>query len=273
RQAGRTAAGPRRRPSGTAPSTARSTVFLQVFQERVVAVQHDRRVAAGEGLAVGLQAAVEGVERRIAPVGLGIDPRRLRVALAAQLLRVALGLGQDHRLLAVGLGTDLLRQLLAFGAQLAGNLLALGTHAPVHLLDHLAAGGQVDALYPQVDALHAQGGRAAVDRPDLAGHDLVAVAGHDLLQRARVDLVAQRIPDDRRQARDRDRFVAAGGAVEGARVLDLADGEEVDADVLLLRSQVALGFGVEHLQAAVVDVRRLRSEERRVGKERRCRGW
>src|SRR5690606_36669870 len=81
RQAGRTAAGPRTRPSGKAPSTGRSTVFLQVLQERVVAVQHDRRVAVGESLAVGLQAAVERIERRIASVGLGVDPRRLGVAL------------------------------------------------------------------------------------------------------------------------------------------------------------------------------------------------
>src|SRR5690606_25351022 len=107
-QAGRTAAVlPGRRP-GTAPTTARSTVVLQVLEERVVALQHDRRVAAGEGLAVCLQAAMEGVEGRIAAVGPGINPRRLGIALAAQLLRVALGLGQDHGLLPVGLRTDLL---------------------------------------------------------------------------------------------------------------------------------------------------------------------
>src|SRR5690606_10291837 len=193
----------------------------------------------------------------IATVGPGIDPCRFGIALAAQLLRVALGLGQDHGLLAVGLRTDLLRQLLALGTQLAGDLLALGAHAPVHLLDHLAAGGQVDALDPDVDDADAQGGRAAVDSPQLARDDLVAVAGYHLLQRAGVDLVAQRIPDDRSQARDGDSLVATGGAVERARVVDLSDGEEVDADVLLFGGQVALGLRVEDLQATIVDMRGL----------------
>src|SRR3546814_19366624 len=99
-----------------------------------------------------LQAAVEGVEAGVALVGAGVDARGLGIALAAQLLRVALGLGGDHRLLAVGLGTDLLRRLVALGAQPAGDLLALRAHAPVHVADPFAAFGQVAALDPQVVA-------------------------------------------------------------------------------------------------------------------------
>src|SRR5690606_3746905 len=256
RPAWRTATGPRAPPPGTGPTTGRSSVVVQVLQEGIVLVEDDGRVAV-EGLAVGLQAAVEGVERRIPAVGLGIDPRGFRVAFAAQLLRVAFGIGQDHLLLAVGLGADLLRQLLALGAQLRGDLLALGAHAPVHLLDHLAARRQVDALDPDVHDLHAQRAGALVDGVELVRDHLAAVAGHHLLQGARVDLVAQRVLDDRRQARDRDRFVAAGGAVEGAHVLDPANREEVDADVLLLAGQVALGLGVQDLEADVVDMRGL----------------
>src|SRR5687768_8700706 len=63
----------RNRPSSTATrhraahrSFMRSAVVAQVLQERVVVVQHDHRLAVGEGLAVGLQAAVERVERGVA---------------------------------------------------------------------------------------------------------------------------------------------------------------------------------------------------------------
>src|SRR3546814_18374241 len=64
---------------------------------------------------------------------------------------------------------------------------------------------------------------ADVDVLELALDHLGAVAGHYLGQRARVDLVAQRILDDRRQAHHGDllrgRAGAAGGAVERAHVL------------------------------------------------------
>src|SRR5690606_34390755 len=161
------------------------------------------------------------------------------------------GLGQDHGPLAVGLGADLLRGLLALGSQPAGNLLALGPHPPVHVGDHLAVGRQVDPLDPQVDDADADGGRALVDLLQLLGEQLVAGAGHDLGQGARVDLVAQRVLDERRQALHRDRLVATGGAVERAHLLDHAYREAVHGDVLALGGQVALRFGVEHLQAAV----------------------
>src|SRR5690606_1866383 len=113
---------------GTAPPTGRTSlpVVAQVLQERIAAVEHDHALAVLERLAVRLEAALEGVEAGVAVGGLAVDTRGLGVALAAQLLRVALGLGHDHGLLAVGLGADRLRLFLALGAQAAGHLLALG---------------------------------------------------------------------------------------------------------------------------------------------------
>src|SRR3546814_8495129 len=87
------------------------------MEERSAAVEHDHAVAALERRAVRLQAALEGIEAGVAVGGLAIDARGLRVALAAQLLRVAFGLGQDHGAFAIGLGADRLRLLLALGAQ------------------------------------------------------------------------------------------------------------------------------------------------------------
>src|SRR5690606_17690554 len=180
---------------GTAPSTGPSSlpVVAHVLEERIVVVEHDHAVAALERRAVRLQAALEGIEPGVAAGGLAIDARGRGIALAAQLLRVALGLGQEHGALSVRLGTDRLGLLLALGAQAAGHLLALRAHAPVHVPDHGAVGGQVDLLDPQVDDADADVPRAAVDVLELALDHLGAVAGHDLAQRARVDLVAQRI--------------------------------------------------------------------------------
>src|SRR3546814_5382768 len=94
--------------------------------------------------------------------------------------------------------------------------------APVHVADHGAVGGQVDLPDAQVDDADADVLRADVDVVELALDHLGAVAGHYFGQRARVDLVAQRILDDRRQAHHGDflrgRAGAAGGAVERAHV-------------------------------------------------------
>src|SRR5690606_16379751 len=126
-------------------------------------------------------------------------------------------------------------------------------HAAVDVLDDLAVGRQVDALQPQVDDPDADGGGAPVDRLQLLLDDLGTIAGHDLLQGAGVDLVAQRVLDDRREAIHGDAFIAARGAIERTHVLDHADGEEVHRHVLALGSQVALRLCVQYLQATVED--------------------
>src|SRR5690606_15593410 len=111
----RTGTAPPAPPPGTAPEAARaaSAVVLHVLQERVILVEHDHALAVGKGCAVGLQAAVERVERRVGTGRLRVQPRGLGVALATQPLCVALGLGHDHRLVAVGLRTHGARLLLA----------------------------------------------------------------------------------------------------------------------------------------------------------------
>src|SRR5690606_24506554 len=255
----RTAAGlPAPRP-GTVPTPApvASTIALEVLQERIVALEHDHALAVGERTPVGLQAAVERVERRIGGRALRVQARGLGVAFTAQALGVALGLGHDHGLVAVGLRTHGTRLLLALGAQRAGHLLALGAHAVVDLLDHVAVGRQVDLLEADVDDPHAQGLGAAVDAFQLLGDDLAAVARHQLGQGAGVDLVAQRVLDDRRQAVGGRALHAAGGAVERTHVVDVADGDEVHRNVLALGGQVTLRREVDQAEAAVEHARGL----------------
>src|SRR5690606_35832451 len=154
-----------------------SAVAAHVLQEGIVALEHDHPVAVGEGGAVGLEAALEGVERRIAAGGLAVDAGGFGIALASQLLRVALGLGDQHGALAVGLGADDAGLLLALGAQAAGHLAAFGAHAVVDLGDDVAVGGQVDLLEADVDHAHAQRLGGLVDAFQLPGDDLRAVAG------------------------------------------------------------------------------------------------
>src|SRR5690606_36723408 len=98
---------------------------------------------------------------------------------------------------------------------------------------------------------HAQGLGAAVDAFQLLGDDLAAVARHQLGQGAGVDLVAQRVLDDRRQAVCGRALHAAGGAVERTHVVDVADGDEVHRNVLALGGQVTLRREVDQAEAAV----------------------
>ena len=118
-----------------------------------------------EARAIGLEAAIELGELRVAAERLGVDRRGLGVALALDLLRVAVGLGDDHLALAVGVGADLLALGGAGGAQLVGDVLALDVHAAVDRLGDVA--DEVDALDAHVEDLDAErlgvvgrGGRA-----------------------------------------------------------------------------------------------------------------
>src|SRR5690606_16824697 len=95
------------RPSSTATrhsaahrsltSTSRSAVAAHVLQERVVALQHHHGIATLERPAVGVKAALEGEERRIAAGRLAEDAGGFGIAFASQLLRVALGLRSEER--------------------------------------------------------------------------------------------------------------------------------------------------------------------------------
>ena len=77
----------------------------------------------------------------------------LGVALALDLLRVAVGVGDDHLALAVGVGADLLALGGAGGAQLVGDALALGLHAAIDRLgDRLDVVDARDAHVDDVDA-------------------------------------------------------------------------------------------------------------------------
>ena len=95
RPGSRTASGPRARGTGRTPPTGRSSAWTPAAGSRVSAPEsfrylknspsgcdHQHVALLAERAAVGLQAAVERVELRIAAVGLRIDVRGERVAVA-----------------------------------------------------------------------------------------------------------------------------------------------------------------------------------------------
>src|SRR5690606_32709789 len=93
--------------------------LLEVAEEFTARIQHQHVALVGEAAAIGLQATVEGIELAILAVSLGINGRRLGIAITSYFFRLTIGFGQKHALLAVGVGTNALGQLLTFGAVLA----------------------------------------------------------------------------------------------------------------------------------------------------------
>src|SRR5690606_12893245 len=85
-------------PAGWVPSLRRGG--LQIAEEIALGVKHQHIFLVGETLAVCLQAAVEGVELLVLPIGSRIDRRRLRIAVTAQFFGLAEGLCQQHPTLA-----------------------------------------------------------------------------------------------------------------------------------------------------------------------------
>src|SRR3954452_17825554 len=90
---------------------------------RARGVEHHHVALLVEGGAVGLEAAVELRELRIAAERLAVDACRLGIALALDLLRVAVGVGDGDLALAVGVGADLLAVGGAGGAKFVGDAL------------------------------------------------------------------------------------------------------------------------------------------------------
>src|SRR3989344_1467649 len=83
--------------------------LLHVFEEIRTRV-HDHDVFfRPEAFFVGIEAAVQRIEFRCAPVSLAVYLRRLGVAFAADALGLAVSLGQQHLALTLGIGTDFLR--------------------------------------------------------------------------------------------------------------------------------------------------------------------
>src|SRR5690606_21188016 len=138
--------------AGWVPSLRRGG--LQIAEEIALGVQHQHIFLVGEALAVCLQAAVEGVELLVLPIGRRVDRRRLRIAVTAQLFGFAEGLCQQHPTLAIGVGTTTFGQFLTRGAMLAGFTLTLGAHPLEHAAVHLTR--QVDTLDTHVHHLDAQ---------------------------------------------------------------------------------------------------------------------
>ena len=190
-----------RRPQVASSRRAAQRSSAQVLQERIVAVQHDHRVAVGERLAVGLQAAVEGVERRDRGRRRRRRSRgarhRLRRAASARRARLRRAITACSRSASA-------RIVCACSSPSARSWLATcwrcARMRSYTDADHVAVLRQVDALDAHVDDLDAERAAPSLIASSCAPTTVGAVAGDHLLQRARVDLVAQRVLDDRRQA-------------------------------------------------------------------------
>src|SRR4029077_4125126 len=124
----------------------------EVLEELRIGVEHQHIALVLEARAVGVEAAVEGVELRVLAERPGVDGRGLGVAVALDALRVAVRLGDDHLALAVRARADLLSLRESFRAQLLRDALAPRVHPPVDGLAALL--GQLDALEPHVDDLN-----------------------------------------------------------------------------------------------------------------------
>src|SRR5262245_1255150 len=76
---------------------------LEEFARRV---DHHHIASVAKTRAVGFEAAIELRELRVAAERIGIQRRRLGIALALELLRVPVGFGDDHLALAIGVGAN-----------------------------------------------------------------------------------------------------------------------------------------------------------------------
>ena len=219
--------------------------------EEVAARVDDHQVRlVAEGRPIRLEAAIELGELRVLAERLGEDRRRLGVAVALDLLRVAVRLGDDHFALAVGVGADLLALGRAGGAQLVGDLLALGRHAAVDRFGDVA--DEVDALDADVEDLDAEGLGVVAEAAAHVEHHLVALGREHAADRALGHLLVERRMHDRRQARLEVLHVGAVVQDELARIVDAPLHEPVDDQALLLGREDRPRLGaVERLDATV----------------------
>src|SRR5579862_8712697 len=201
----------------------------QVAEELAVRRQHQEIAVLAEGVLVGLQAAPERVELRVARVCLGVALRRGGIAITTGALRIALGVGENHGALPLGVRLDARALLLTFGAQLVGDPGEALLHALVDALRDLI--GQIDALDAHVHQLHAQPAGIAARLAGHLGGDGGTLGGDDLLQGALRDHALDAVLDDLGQPLAGDLLAAAGGAVVGARILDTPLDVEIDDQV------------------------------------------
>src|SRR5215472_9207306 len=127
---------------------------LQVLEELPVGSQHQQVPVPAESALVGLETAVEGVELGILRVGARVNLRGRRVALAADVERIALGVGENLGAAPLGGRLDAGAGALPFGAQPPGG----AGEALLHALED-ARGDvirQVDPLHAHVDQLDAE---------------------------------------------------------------------------------------------------------------------
>src|SRR5690606_35457912 len=173
----------------------------------------------------------------------------LGVALAAQLLGIAIGLRQYYGALTIGVGPDTLRRLAAARPEVAGHPLALGRHAPVHRFADVAR--QINALDPHIDDANPQRLRRLHRLLGQDVHDPAALAGNHFLDGATAEFGTQAAANDFAQALVGAGRIASDRRIETTGILNAPLDEGVDDDVLLLRGQEPCRILVEGVDAVI----------------------
>src|SRR3569832_2284605 len=163
--------------------------IIEVFKEVAFGIDHQHVIAILERRAIGLQAAIEGIELLILIKGFSVGLRGLPVAFTAHFLRGAVGLGDDLGAASIGVRADALRLLRALRTPLARDPRPLRLHAAEDRVADIR--GQVHALEAHVDDADAEllGLLIGADRHEV--HDLPALSRDDLLNCAQTKHTTQ----------------------------------------------------------------------------------
>src|SRR3569833_1219020 len=200
--------------------------IIEVFEEVAFGIDHQHVIAILERRAIGLQAAIEGIELLILIKGFSIGLRGLAVAFTAHFLRGAVGLGDDFGAAPIGVRADALRLLRALRTPLARDPRPLRLHAAEDRVADIR--GQVHALEAHVDDADAELLSLLIGADRHEVHDLPALTRDDLLNGALAKLTAQAVLDDLRETHCALGFIAAHRGVEAGDIVDTPLHEGVD---------------------------------------------
>src|SRR5579875_1556983 len=221
-------------------------------EERRVAIQHDHRTAAVEGVAPGFKAAPPGEELRILRGRIGVDLRGLRIALPAHRGRGLARVGEDRAAVALAVGTEDSRGLVALRAQGVGLRLGVRAHPLVHRVQRVV--GRQDALDADIEDVHAKAlAQFGGDHRAQARIDRIAAGIQQVGQLVRLDLGAQRGVDHRRHLLRGLQFVAGCRAVIDIGVGHAPTHEEAGPDRIVIGGGVILGRGLQQDRTGIVD--------------------
>src|SRR4029453_14771057 len=213
--------------------------LLQVAEELAVRRDHDHVCIAPQRISVSLEAAIEAVRLRGARGGARVDVGRLRVALAAHALRVALRSREDFGALAICVRTHRLGRSLSFGAQLRRLCRKALLHAPVHGIGDFIR--QIDTAHAYVYQLHTELLHGGACPAQQVRGDRGTLCGHVLLDGEWGDHALDAVLDDLAEPACCVFLYAARAPIERADISDAPLHVEIDVENLAFTREEALG--------------------------------